>query len=502
MADIIPTQLPLRPALPTVLGNVDYTRFQELLERMDQLIEQSGLEDEFVKLSLEEYRKGSEERTPSAKELERKIKHSRWCFRCVILMKVLGETCRGMSRRLAECPLFRWFCHMEQIAVIEVPSKSTIQLYQHQWIESEGIRKLIESLIVQAGEKPKEGADQKLELKNAVELETIWMDSTALKLNIHFPVDWVLLRDAVRTLMKGAILIRRHGLKHRMAPPESFMKTMNQLAMAMSGHRRQKQTQKLRKKTFRKMKKLAKIVRKHAQRHRDLLNEEWQQTDWTRKQAEQVLGRMDNVLEQLPAAIEQAHERIIRGNQVDNQEKILSLYEKDAHVIVRGKAAAEVEFGNSLLLVEQADGLIVDWKLHQESAPGDSAQLQESILRIEEYIGIGRIQGVVADRQFDSRSNQDRLEEQEIYNGVCPRKIEELEAKKHSGKFQGYQRRRAQTEARIGVLKKGFFGGVLLEKGFTNQEREVNWCILAHNLWVLARLEQFEKVSRPVGKAA
>jgi hypothetical protein len=35
----------------------------------------------------------------------------------------------------------------------------------------------------------------------------------------------------------------------------------------------------------------------------------------------------------------------------------LSLYETDTRVIVRGKAGASVEFGNTLLLAEQPDGV-------------------------------------------------------------------------------------------------------------------------------------------------
>ena len=42
-------------------------------------------------------------------------------------------------------------------------------------------------------------------------------------------------------------------------------------------------------------------------------------------------------------------------------DKILSLYEQDVRILVRGKAGAEVEFGNALYLAEQADGLIVDY---------------------------------------------------------------------------------------------------------------------------------------------
>lgn len=77
-----------------------------------------------------------------------------------------------------------------------------------------------------------------------------------------------------------------------------------------------------------------------------MLDENWRESDLSRKEAEVILRRMDNVLEQAPAAIRQAHERIIGERPVANADKILSLYEDDIHVIVRGKAGADVEFGS------------------------------------------------------------------------------------------------------------------------------------------------------------
>lgn len=65
-------------------------------------------------------------------------------------------------------------------------------------------------------------------------------------------------------------------------------------------------------------------------------------------------------------AIKQAHERIIGGRLVTTEDKILSLYDKDAHVIVRGKLGGEIEFGQGLILVEQTDGLIIDWYLYDQ----------------------------------------------------------------------------------------------------------------------------------------
>ena len=51
---------------------------------------------------------------------------------------------------------------------------------------------------------------------------------------------------------------------------------------------------------------------------------------------------------------------MIVERQVANKEKILSLYEHDVHVIVRGKVGANVGFDNGLLIAEnQADSLSV-----------------------------------------------------------------------------------------------------------------------------------------------
>ena len=72
---------------------------------------------------------------------------------------------------------------------------------------------------------------------------------------------------------------------------------------------------------------------------------------------------MENVLHQLPAAMKQARERMIGERQVANGEKILSLYDDSIDVINRGKAGATVEFGNKLWLGENADGIIVDYKI-------------------------------------------------------------------------------------------------------------------------------------------
>jgi hypothetical protein len=122
----------------------------------------------------------------------------------------------------------------------------------------------------------------------------------------------------------------------------------------MTHVRRKIDSKKQRKSIFRKMKKLSCCIAKHGKCYRELLNNGWEKTDWSHAQAKQVIQRIDLILEQLPSAIKQAHERIIGERIVPTEDKILSLYDKDTRVIVRGKAGNEVEFGQGLLLTEQA----------------------------------------------------------------------------------------------------------------------------------------------------
>ncbi len=261
-------------------------------------------------------------------------------------------------------------------------------------------------------------------------------------------------------------------------------------------------SKKARKQVLPRMKELTKLVEKHAQWHRDLLDEHWKQTDWTRKQAEQVLRRIDQVVSQLPEARKQAHERIIGERLVNNEDKILSLYDSEVHVIVRGKAGAKVEFGNSLLIVEQAQGLLVDWHLYRDIAPADTGQLPGSLDRMEERFGAGVIEALCGDRGFDSESNRKLLDEKDIFNGLCPRQPQELKRRRHGARFQWLQHRRSQTEGRIGILKNDFLGSPMRNKGFESRKLGVVWSVLAHNLWVLARLERVGETESDRAEAA
>jgi hypothetical protein len=495
-ADILPFQLPLCPALPQVIGNKDYTDFEIQLERIDGLLRGSGVEALFVRLSLDALR--AEDREAGVEltdaHIARHQEQSRLALRCEVLRELLMRPAyRVMSRRLAESALCRRFCGIGEIDRVRVPGKSRLQTYST-WLAPEAMRAVLDELLRSAGSEP--GA-ARMGLEARIELNLVLLDSTCLKANIHFPTDWVLLRDAVRTLMKATVLIRGRGICARMESPGSFLARMNKCCMAMAAAGRSPGSRKKKKAHLRQIKALAKTIAAHARRHRAALDERWAQTGWSRGQAQQILRRIDGILGQLPAAIKQAHERIIGERPVASADKILSLYEKDLHVIVRGKAGAEVEFGNTLLLGENLDGIIVDHALLRDTSPGDTRLLGESLARIE-ALRIGPVQGISTDRGFASRANSRLLEEKGIFDATCPRDPAELTRRhRDDALFAACQRRRAQTEARVGILKNNFLSGQPRARGYGRRAAAVDWAVLAHNLRVIARLPQAKALKAP-----
>jgi len=491
---IIPFPEELHPRLPTVVGNIDYLSLRQRLEQIDTLLRQGGVERDFVQRALARWKRARASE-PTAHEQTKFQQRSRRALRCTVLRTLLQEDARGFSCQLAGNPLYQWFCRVDALDQVRVPSKSEVQRFAH-WLPAPEMRAVLDGLLKTAVDQPR-----KLGLTEALDLEAYFLDSTCLKANVHFPTDWVLLRDGVRTLLKATRLIRKAGLRERMQAPEEFLRQMNRLSIAMTQQARRAGRKKGRKRVLRQMKKLTQVVRAHAQRHRDLLDQQWEQTELTRGQTDQIRHRIDRVLELLPQAVQQAHERIIGARPVANADKILSLYDPEVRVIVRGKAGAEVEFGNTVLLGENRQGVILDYEFIREVAPPDHQLLFGSLLRVWEATG-QHVGAVGADRGFATADNSRTLQEGGTFDGLCPRKPAQLRRRMKGPRFAGLQRRRAQTEGRIGILKQGFLGRPMRAKGADHRELALAWGVLTHNLWMLARLRKLKKRPAALREAA
>lgn len=490
-SDTISIQSWLRPALTPVLQNRDYDRLVADLSWLDQTLRRTGMEDLAVEFALGGLPAGA-----SVRSLGSKAEFAVFALRAELLRHTLGlPGFEAYSMTLAGSDLLTDFCGCRTIAGIHWTSKSSLHRAS-QLFSDDQLRELNALLVQAAGDR---GFCSQLGLDEAEDLSVCLVDSTCLSANIHFPTDWVLLRDVALTLLKAVTLIRRRGLLHRMPEsPEQLARRMNKLCIEMTHSRRKAGSKKARKSVLRRMKKLLRRVGEHARRHRDLLDEGFGRTDLSRRRAERVIARMDEKLALLPKVIDQAHERIIGERQVKNADKILSAHEPDIDVIVRGKAGAQTEFGNELFLAESPRGMIVDYELYGKGAPSEARKMLESVERQQALHVEAELKALVADRGFDAKAQVAELERQGIASHICPKDPQRMGERLKESDFSHWQTRRAGTEARVAILKNHGGGRVWRAKGLKNRRLAVGWSVLAHNLaWAGRKVREQEAQAPP-----
>jgi hypothetical protein len=474
----------LRPALSAVGPNIDHRRLVEELARIDSVLREAHLEDQVRDFALENLREGKGEE-PTWKAARRAVEFALFSLRAEVLRHLRQlPSFREYSRMLATSDLFADFCGIRTIEGIKWTSKSTLARAS-QFFSTEQWQSLCTTLTEVVGNADSCGAAG---LAEAVDVSVVLADSTCLEANIHYPVDWVLLKDVASTLTGSIRLVRSEGLLNRMeGGPDVLDREMNRLGIAMTHSARRKDGRKKRKAVFREMKKLLQRIRRHARRHCELLRAGWEQTRWSRRQAERIIERMEERMALVPEVIEQAHERIIGGRQVASKDKILSAHERDLHTLVRRKAGKEVEFGNALFLAESPCGFILDHQLYREAPPGETRKMIDSLERQQALDLHHPITDFVGDRGFDTKQADLLLEEQDIFNAICPKDPKLLRERMGEERFRGLQKRRAGTEARIAIFKNHGAGRVCRAKGFDNRQRAVACGVLSHNLLWTAR---------------
>ena len=407
------------------------------------------------------------------------------CLRIEIVRHLLGlVSFRQTARMICSSDLLAEFCGLRAIDGIRGAAKSTIER-RSKILTEEQLRQLLGKLTEVCGNAELAGM---IGLDEAVPMDVCLVDSTCLDANIHYPVDWLLLRDVSLTLLKALKLIREAGVKARMPEdPKEFAAQMNKLCMDMTHSRRKKGSGKRRKTILRRMKRLLRTIGEHALRHKEKLEKQFEKTRFTEVQTKRIRERIEGKLDQIDTVIKQAHERIIGGRCLANKDKVLSVHESDIAIIKRGKAGRDVEFGNTLFISENQQGYITDWKLYGDSSPSESKQLAESLER-REGLGLSEpVKAVCTDRGFAGKSTSALLEKLEIFDASCPRDVNVLRKRMNEPDFRHLQKRRGGTEARIAILTNRWLGGRVRAKGVKNRALAVGWGVLAHNLWFIAR---------------
>ena len=263
-------QLKLDTPLLPIIGNSDYDRYHAELNLMDDLCRRSGIDDEVVGFMVDRAQcrsdaarasRGLPRKALTARVKVRLRQKSQMFFRAALLRKYTTESLRVFCRGVAESPLRQKFCRINRFVEAKIFSKSALGDFEND-LPADFLKRVHAKLLLSARGKldPKAEVNQ-LGLRAPVSMEHCYADTTCVQANIHYPVDWLLLRDATRTLMLACRLIRDSGLRHRMpCEPNEFISKINALCIQMTQCRRKKDSRKRRKAVLRLMKKLLKKV--------------------------------------------------------------------------------------------------------------------------------------------------------------------------------------------------------------------------------------------------
>jgi IS5 family transposase len=174
-------------------------------------------------------------------------------------------------------------------------------------------------------------------------------------------------------------------------------------------------------------------------------------------------GRLARAINDLSALLqatvkitEQARQRIA-GTTPDGASRVVSLHDRDARPIAKGRLGKPVEFGYKGQIVDNDDGIVVDHQMHAGNPP-DAPQLAPAIQRIKARTGRAP-RTVTADRGYGEAATDQALTELSVRTVVIPRKGRPGAARQHVEKRRAFRRTikwRTGCEGRISTLERGY----------------------------------------------
>ena len=313
--------------------------------------------------------------------------------------------------------------------------------------------------------------------------EKFRIDATAVESNIRYPLDNELVVDFIETLTR----LSRH-----------VMECFPQLKFHFPS--RLRRTKKRNFDINRSSKGRAKSRQKRY--IRELINLGKEILDCSEAMRKRIygMGRVDKLVQILLVemehyealgrqVIDQYTRRVFKEESVPASEKVVSIFEEHADIVVRGKVRKPVEFGHKVLLSEGGSGLVTQYRILPGN-PSESLFLEEALSnhhdQFERFPEL-----VAADRGFSGKDVLSEWMKDMIENLVIPQKgyktIEQREWEK-SKVFREGSRFRNGIEGRISVLKRVYGLSCCTFKGEDRFYLYVGLGVVTHNLFKVAQL--------------
>jgi len=381
-------------------------------------------------------------------------------LRLLLVRQLTGWTYAELAFHLADSMTYRAFCRVS--ALTATPSKSALAATLRR-VSPYTLAALNDELVTSAVARRLEPA------------RTVRMDATMVPVAIHPPTDSSLLLDAVRVLDRllqhaerevGFTAYHRHVTRAKRRAMEIL-----HVAPQKTAHRRT---------CYRELIQLTEATASYATcalAHLECLTST-RGRDRLRRQLTTFLPRVAQV-------IDQTTRRVLDGEAVPSDEKLVSLFEAHADVLVKDRR--ETYYGHKIFLTTGRSGLILDCAIPKGN-PGDVTWAVSLVRRQHHLFGRAPRQ-VSLDGAFASQANLADCKALGVAD-VCfakKRTLAVLDMVRSHWVYDRLRRFRAGIESGISLLKRVFGLARCVWKGAAGFHAYVRTAVLAANLLLLAR---------------
>ena len=201
-----------------------------------------------------------------------------------------------------------------------------------------------------------------------------------------------------------------------------------------------------------------------------------------------AVGDLSMLLEATEQIIGQARQRIA-GTTPDGASRVVSLHDRDARPIAKGRLGKPVEFGYKGQIVDNDDGIVLDHDM-QVGNPADAPQLAPATQRVKDRAGRAP-RTVTADRGYGEAAVDDALTDIGVHSVVIPRKGKPGLARQQLERRRTFRRTvkwRTGCEGRISTLKRGYGWDRTRLDSLEGAKTWTGQGIFTHNLTKIAAL--------------
>lgn len=359
---------------------------------------------------------------------------------------------------LTDSQTYRSFCGYGPLD--EVPSRSTLQ---------ENLKKVrpetlqaVNRVLLKIAKAKKIEKGQKARI-----------DSTVVESNIHVPSDSALLYDGVRVLSRLLGRVRKvcgfKGWKNHTASAKWQMREIHST-----------RSTKKQEASYRRLLKVARMSSGYASAALFALR-----AMEAKRRPARLRKALSGYRELLERVIDQTERRVFRGEKVPAAERVVSLFEPHADVIV--KDHKQVHYGHKINLCGGASGLILDCVV-EAGNPNDATRAVPMLQRQKAIYGVMPRQ-VAFDGNYASEENLREAKEMGVKE-VCFTRRRGMEIEEMASSTRVYRllkRFRAGVEATISYLKRVFGLRRCTWRGEESFQSYVWSSVVTANLVILAR---------------